>query len=171
MVSDMAQKCYFFSEKSGKVKWADYCSRTHDHTLVDVIENRDMPGGNHNETVGNKDAALSDSRYIPSFKVEKFLIIAHYFVKSRQEFYKRACDSVWKDKYFECPRCTPETFFNLTESYANNFEDRRVASFSSRLRLRLKDSTFGDSCNTQPTNLHSLGYYQQQCFGYNMNIT
>eukprot|EP00579_Thalassiosira_antarctica_P008689 CAMPEP_0201895950 /NCGR_PEP_ID=MMETSP0902-20130614/43589_1 /ASSEMBLY_ACC=CAM_ASM_000551 /TAXON_ID=420261 /ORGANISM="Thalassiosira antarctica, Strain CCMP982" /LENGTH=456 /DNA_ID=CAMNT_0048428403 /DNA_START=402 /DNA_END=1775 /DNA_ORIENTATION=- len=161
LVSSMAQECYARNKTTGRVVLVETCSNTHKHTLVDVSKHRGI-NATSRQARGNKDRRGNHPRSIGTGSVGKVAVIMHYMTKSRHEFYKRVCDSVWSDKYFQCPECTPETYFNLTETYANNFEDTRMAPFSSQLKQNLKYSDIGASCNTQPE-LHSLDHHRQ-CF-------
>jgi len=163
LVSQMAEECYTLNKDTGNVLPEKMCQDTHLHTLVDVGEyrafNEKSPPGRGNK---GKEERENDPRYADQFTVGKDVVIMHYLVKSRQEFYDRVCNSVWSDKYFECSECTPETFFDLTNTYANGFKDTRMAGMSPRLKQRLASSSVGASCKTQ-VKLKSMDYYGK-CF-------
>lgn len=90
------------------------------------------------------------------------MVIMHYMTKSRQEFYQRTCSSVWMNKYFRCPSCTAESYFNLTEEFANNFVDERMVPLAEKLRNVMANNRIGETCDTSFTQ-HSWDYYQE-CF-------
>eukprot|EP00581_Thalassiosira_minuscula_P032618 CAMPEP_0183767970 /NCGR_PEP_ID=MMETSP0739-20130205/12495_1 /TAXON_ID=385413 /ORGANISM="Thalassiosira miniscula, Strain CCMP1093" /LENGTH=365 /DNA_ID=CAMNT_0026006919 /DNA_START=336 /DNA_END=1433 /DNA_ORIENTATION=- len=163
LVSQMAEKCYALTEDGGQLLLRNACADTHKHTLVDVTEHRGMNETNPVAARGNSGKEReNDPRYVNPITVGEEIVLMHYWVKSRQEFYERACSSVWSDKYFECPECTPESFFGLTNTYANSFHDLRMARVSPQLTKRLEDSSIGASCETQ-AKLQSMDYYRQ-CF-------
>jgi hypothetical protein len=134
----------------------DKCSSTHRHTLHD----------NQNSTSANKTLATysiserKDKRYLDQDTVGEEIVISHYGIKSREEFYQRVCASVWRDKYYKCPNCTPKAYFDDTETFANNYQDDRMALFSSDLKARLEETKIGDECNTKPMK-YSIDFYKQ----------
>lgn len=136
------------------------CHGSHHHTLQsDSIKTVNMP---------KKGQQMMDARKLKKELVGDTLFILHYMTKSRQELYQRTCDSVWSRKYFQCDECSPEFYFNLTELYANNYEDTRMSTFwSVKLKARLKSSAkaIGANCNSVPT-IHSWEYYKE-CFENN----
>lgn len=157
LVSSMARECYELDgERESEL---EFCAKTHLHTLVDG------PAGN-TEKRGKTTGRRHDPRYADAHDVGEAIVLVHYVFKSRQEFYRRACSSVWGDKYFAridaATAVTPETYFDFRETYTNNLEDTRMAQFSSRLERRLRDSSTGASCDTNPV-LQPLDYYQE-CF-------
>ena len=160
LISSMvAQDCQFLNWKTSQIEPAEFCTNPHFHTLVEVSE----PGAESaaRGLAGGDERNKNDPRYMGENAVGETLVIMHYMVKSRQEFYKRAMDSVWINKYFECPTCTPETYFNLTGTYSNNFREARMSVFSPRLQQLLGDSSVGAQCKTHP-DIGSLDVYQQQ---------
>ena len=155
----MAQSCIETDNKTGKdVKVR--CHNTHNHILKKA-ENPSKPfqvtAETHKSWPGRwKD----DSRYVGMDEVGAKMVIAHYMTKSRQEFYERISESGFKDKYFVCRGCSPETFFNYSESYSNNDKDDRMNGFTKLLKERLKDSSTASHCETTPKH-HSWEYYQK----------
>jgi hypothetical protein len=153
-VSSLAQNCSRLDKATDKVV-PDKCSSTHRHTLH----------GNQNTNSTNKTLATyfilsrNDERYLDQDTVGNAIVISHYGIKSREEFYQRICASVWREKYYKCPSCTPKTYFDDTETFANNYQDDRMAPFSSDLKARLKETKIGNECNTQPVK-HSIDFYE-----------
>ena len=157
----MAQSCIETDNKTGKdVKVR--CHNTHNHILKKAEMNpwSSEPFRITAETRESwSQRWKEDSRYVGMDKVGTRMVIAHYMTKSRQEFYERICESGFKDKYFVCPDCSPETFFNYSESYSNNDKDDRMNDFTKLLKERLKASFTGSHCETTPKH-HSWEYYQ-----------
>jgi len=156
-VSSIATHCTEVHKTTGQIEQKP-CTTTHHHTLQDskrVNKNAFVP-----QQVSSRRSRAIDKRYLPKELVGRSIEIMHYMTKSREEFYERVCASVWGGKYSRCPNCSPETYFNLTRTYADNFEDKRMAPFSAQLRRILELSTVGTSCNTQPMH-HPLDYYQE----------
>mmetsp|Transcript_28061 Transcript_28061/g.59242 ORF Transcript_28061/g.59242 Transcript_28061/m.59242 type:complete len:486 (-) Transcript_28061:52-1509(-) len=162
LVSNMAEECYQIDKDTGEVLPEGTCADTHLHTLVDVTEHRGVNNSTH-RAKGNrgKKERENDPRYADPITVGDDIVIMHYWVKSRQEFYERVHNSIWNDKYFECPECTPETFFNLTGTYANSFKDSRMARNSPKLKQRLAELSIGVYCKAQ-ANLQSIDYYRHR---------
>lgn len=97
------------------------------------------------------DSSDSDSRYLHMDDVGSDLVLAHYMTKSREEFLLRIYDSAFKEKYYKCPQCSPEFYFNLTETYANNKEDDRMTSFSAQTNVfKHLSQDFLGHCDTRP---------------------
>jgi len=131
------------------------CQRPHYHVL------RNSPNASHD--VLWLPAGAPKRRHPKILRnVNNQIMIMHYMTKSREEFYQRTCSSVWQSKYFQCPTCTVESYFNLTEEYANNFEDKRMIPLAEKLRKVLEASSIGAACNTSFSR-QSREYYQE-CF-------
>jgi hypothetical protein len=156
--ASLAQNCFKVDKQTGKIV-KEQCVNTHRHKL------KHPKGG----TLRRSNASpASKTLYLLQGDVGTSIVIMHYMTKSREEFYKRACASKWLDKYGECEGCSPETYFNLTLEYANNYQDDRMAPFSEKLKPILEASTVGENCNTQPVK-HSLEYYRE-CLDHGKRI-
>ncbi len=151
LVENMAKRC--FSSEGTSIP----CSNTHRHTLT--IPKTKYHKENYLQTVSTIKSRAHDCRYLNEMQVGTNIVIMHYMTKSRQEFYERVCSSEWLDKYSACPSCSPETYFNLTMTYADNFEDQRMAPFSAELKPILQASTIGKACNTSHPR-RSLDYFK-----------
>ena len=103
-----------------------------------------------------------DPRYAGVDEVGTKLVINQYMTKSRQEFYEQICASQFKDKYFNCPNCTLESFFDYSESYSNSHGDDRMQDFAQLLKKRLEESPTALHCDMEPN--HHLWEYYQQCW-------
>jgi hypothetical protein len=159
LVSSLAQTC--FEPVDGQTLPAT-CHGPHRHTLRDQLFVEGNAGQRSFQVGSTHTLNENDKRYLRFAAVGNTLTLLHYAIKSREEFYQRVCGSVWREKYFRCPGCTPESYFDITETYANNYEDNRMAPFVAELKSRLQESTVGASCKTQPIR-HSREYYEA-CF-------
>ena len=136
------------------------CHTTHDH-LLENVEDPSQPvnayAHNHWDAFVKQDSRYMNQEEVGSSKVA----IAHYLTKSREEFYQRICSSQFKNKYFKCPGCTPETFFNYSETYRNNFYDGRMMEWAHGLSTTglASLSTTTSHCQTKPET-HSWEYYR-----------
>ena len=174
LVSSLATKCdeHDFPESvmkrrakfhGGKV--ANFCSSTHGHMLVTTpkkMPHAADPTNSASRPKANKNAMKMDQRFAAASDTGHFMVVMHYAVKSRQEFFHRACASVWSHKYFQCEDCNPESYFDLTATFMNNFPDTRMGAFSAKMAQRLEESDVGASCDARP-NLLSLDDYRE-CF-------
>ena len=123
MVSEMAEDC------GEKIK---YCSITHYHSIsTDVVKDK----------LNKSNAKDTKFRFQVMDKVKEYFSLAHYKVKSREEFYERVCHSGYFGKYYHpgsirkegypgC--CSPKAFFDSLNHYATLFDDR-MSEFSFRL--------------------------------------
>lgn len=148
------------------------CHNTHKHTVVDL-----PPKNETTRSAAGCSAIASDGRvvstsdvfgsrtehlYLTGKDVGEVAVLMHYMVKSRQEFYRRICDSGFSGKYYKCPTCSPETYFNDTAAYANDSADERMAPLVARTKERMTRTSVGASCSATPT-LQSLDHYRR-CF-------
>lgn len=152
LVSRLAEKCSRMDKRTG-VMVADKCASTHRHTLLD-----DRNNATTISTYANP--SRTDKRYLAAEKVGKTISIFHYGIKSRQELYERVCASTWRDKYYKCNDCNPESYFNNTEAFANNYRDDRMASFSAKLKSILAKSDTGANCDARFPS-HPIDYYKE----------
>ena len=124
LVSSLATKCdennipkHREKAHGANTKEANYCSSTHQHMLVSVPKKTPHVGGSTDAAdlpMWNKNARKSDQRIAAMQYTSHFMVVMHYMVKSRQEFFHRACTSVWSHKYFQCEGCNPESYFDIT---------------------------------------------------------
>ena len=103
-----------------------------------------------------------DPRYAGVDEVGTKLVINQYMTKSRQEFYEQICASQFKDKYFNCPNCMLESFFDYSESYSNSHGDDRMQDFAQLLKKHLEESHTALHCDMEPN--HHLWENYQQCW-------
>lgn len=109
-----------------------------------------------------------DTRYLDEHTVGPHIAIAHYMTKSREEFYQKMCTSDYAKKYMTCNGCNAQTYFDLTETYANNREDTRMMGFSKQLVAFLTNSSYnliGTHCKTKSPTKHEWKYYEESCLG------
>jgi Glycosyl transferase family 2 len=149
-VSSLATKCHKIHRETNETTVAD-CHGPHVHQLQ-PHQHDDTSSEAANTTATMKNSTLrnavktfrSDARYLGPNQVYPFMAIVHYRSKSRAEFYERACDSRFAGKFFECPDCTPESFFNLAETFSNLLEDRRMHDFAMQLSVVMYSNTSRD---------------------------
>jgi hypothetical protein len=128
-------------------KRAARCTGPHNHEL------KNLTGG---PTKLSKKSA-NDPRYLDALDILDTVAIVHYMTRSRQEFFQRTCGSQFAQKYFACRGCTPETYFNLTETYANLLQDTRMHFMAQKLQqvtslttTNGKSSLPASECNEMP---------------------
>lgn len=156
LVSSLALDCTSVDRKTDEIV-PILCVKTHWHSLKPLSSN--ATAATHE--VSAKDASKQDSRYLLEDEVGESIAIMHYITKSRHEFVDRVCESSHGNSY-RCPGCTPTKYFNLTDEFASNYKDDRMAQFSVQLKPILESSTIGGSCDTRPKQ-RSLEYYHE-CF-------
>lgn len=152
-VPEIAQVCF---ESVQGTKRPAICNGPHRHTLK-TSDNATLEQQSFKRSPTQK-LMKGDTRYLRDFGHS--IAIMHYGTKSREEFYSRVCSVSWKNKYFRCPGCTPETVFDAQEIYANNYEDNRMIPFARQLKTVLKDRQSGDGICKEKLISHSDKYYQ-----------
>ena len=135
MVSAMAEYC-------GEER--TYCITPHCHSIsVDK----------HTSHLHDKD----DSRVFHNRNdVQDYFAIAHYKVKSREEFYNRVCLSQWFDKYYFPEQtksgypgcCSPKSYFDSLENYTHLFDDR-MDDFENDITSSELMTAIPAQCNTR----------------------
>lgn len=155
LVESLAENCS--DPKTGKDM---ACHFTHYHTLNSSKRKHYNAFGKQHSFKSLHLTREQDERYLGMHVVGKKIAIMHYLTKSRQEFYERVCSSVWLKKYRICPTCTPESYFNITESFANNYPDDRMLPFAAKLKSIVDVSKIGDSCNTEYPR-HSFNFFRE----------
>jgi Glycosyl transferase family 2 len=171
-VSSLATKCHKINRETNETELA-YCHGPHVHQLQHSHD--DISCGTSNTTMTTSHSTLrnatrtfrNDARYLGPNQVYPFIALVHYRSKSRAEFYERTCDSRFSGKYFECPDCTPESYFNLIESFANLLEDHRMHDFAIQLAVVMNGSNNVAStqhCHVEPPSTHKSWDDYRSCF-------
>jgi Glycosyl transferase family 2 len=127
VMSAIARDCWDTMDPISNEQRVARCTGPHNHEL------KNPSGG---PTKLSKSAA-TDPRYLDALDILDTVAIMHYMTRSRQEFYQRVCGSQFARKYFKCSGCTPETYFNLTETYANLLQDTRMHFMAQKLQVTL----------------------------------
>lgn len=152
LASALAQTCIGINRQAGNPV---LCHGSHRHVL------RNQKNESDNVKRFSSQERMKHPRTL--WDLQDRMFIMHYMTKSREEFYHRSCSSVWRGKYFQCPDCTAESYFNLTEEYANNYEDTRMLPLAKQLRQIMESSSsIGATCDTS-FKPNSAEYYQA-CF-------
>ena len=158
------------------------CHNTHRHTVADLpAPKNETTSGliGCSETRAGGRATLKaappvdrpEHLYLAAKETGEVAVIMHYIFKSRQEFYHRICNSDFSDKYYRCPTCSPETYFDERNDnprgrkgveYANDRTDKSMAPLVARTKERMARTGVGASCNVTPA-LQSLDDYRR-CF-------
>ena len=138
LVSAVATECFNHNEKLGR-KGKSRCLNTHNHLLKDKNNSSSVVPIRTRTFSKLRNHPELDARYMNQNEVGSKIVLAHYLTKSR--FYQRICSSRWNVKYYKCPKCTPEIFFNTSQTCLNNDEDNRMHEFAILLRQRLSESS------------------------------
>jgi hypothetical protein len=154
LVSELALNCVLPLRRK---RQAAICNGPHRHTIKNQRNASVLQASLESRTTRRYNK--KDKRYIRN--TGETVAIMHYGTKSRYEFYDRVCSSVWREKYFRCPTCTPEQHFDLAETYSNNYIDKRMAPFARQLKEYIKNSKqIGSNCKTRPVK-RSENYYKE----------
>jgi Glycosyl transferase family 2 len=165
LVNVLARDCRSPNKPTQKLS---FCQGTHFHKL----RNASHPNPTGVVFVRGEDwerhpTTLGDARYVGDADIVHDIAIVHYMTRSREEFFRRTCSSRWIEKYQRCPTCSPETYFNLSETYTNNFVDERMAPFATRLESILLSSNDSSSslvdisqCQTAPPKTMPWTFYR-----------
>jgi hypothetical protein len=129
-----------------------FCQGTHFHKLRNA-SNPTGPTIVQGSDWERNPTTLGDVRYVGDADIVHDMAIMHYMTRSREEFYQRTCASRWIEKYQRCIDCSPETYFNLSETYTNNFVDERMAPFAQRLAAILSSSDSSSSSSSSSVDL------------------
>jgi Glycosyl transferase family 2 len=155
VMSAIARDCW-----DGSKKRVARCTDPHNHELKN-------PAGGPTKT-NNKESAGVDPRYLDALDVLDTMAIMHYMTRSRQEFFQRTCGSQFAQKYFACRGCTPGTYFNLTETYANLLQDTRMHFMTQKLHEAMLapngKSIATSACNEMPPPVKSWDQYRKCWF-------
>jgi hypothetical protein len=142
-----------------------FCQGTHFHKLRNASDPTTGIVLIRNNQFEKNPTTLGDERYVGDAEIVDSIAIMHYMTRSREEFFQRTCSSCWVEKYQRCKECSPETYFNLSETYTNNFEDNRMAPFAKRLEAILLETSSSSmidvsQCETAPPKTKPWNFYR-----------
>jgi Glycosyl transferase family 2 len=167
LVSALATDCYTInnSTTSRTKKTKVYCHSPHTHQLVP--SGNSSTGGTSPATTlrdAREAAGGNDPRYLAPSDILDSLVLMHYMIRSKEEFFHHICDSRFSSKYYLCGGCNPETHFDFTETYSNLLQDTRMLSMVDDLKVFLKESqSITTHCNVEPPSTKPWEYYRE-CF-------
>jgi hypothetical protein len=189
LVSALATDCYTIVNSTtttttiGK-RTKVYCHSPHTHQLAPPSSS--SSSNNNSSTAGGgtlssstlRDARAAaagaggggggqhDSRYVAPGDILDSLVLMHYMIRSKEEFFHHVCQSRFSSKYYLCGdgSCNPETHFDFTETYSNLLQDTRMLSMADDLQVFMKKSeNITAHCNVEPPSTRPWEYYRE-CF-------
>lgn len=146
-VSALANECYVILGDGTKKRKA--CHSPHNHVLKATGTNASEPilRDHHSES------RRHDGRHIFPEDVEKYgLLVAHYQMKSRSEYYFRMCESVHAFRKYDCEDCSIKTQFDTFNRYAN-VEDLRMMKYVDKLRQNFRNPAAAAKCRLEWTEM------------------